>query len=147
MTFFANATYLISCKFKRWNFQLHLINVWKILWTKVTYERKIWLFHSNKYLWHYRALFLHGIKGFVIPTKSFVKIGIKKYFVTATMFSSINKTFGCCSIIIGCSNKNFFVVPNLVPVTKPFFSVYTGYNRICCNNNLFFFHLYYFLPL
>jgi len=38
------------------------------------------------------------------------------------MFTSINKTFGCCSKIFGCSNKNLFVVPNFVAVTKQFFS-------------------------
>ena len=39
---------------------------------------------------------LHGIKGFVIPTKSFVKIGLTKIFgYNNKMFSSINKTFGC----------------------------------------------------
>jgi len=43
----------------------------------------------------------HEKKGFVILTKSFVKIGITK------IFSSINKTFGCCSKIFGCSNKKF----------------------------------------
>ena len=59
-------------------------------------------------------------KGFVIPTKSFVKIGITKIFCY-NMFSSINKTFGCCSKIFGWSNKNSFVVPNFVTVTKPFF--------------------------
>jgi len=37
------------------------------------------------------------------------------------MISSINKTFGCCSEIFGCSNKKLFVVPNFVAVTKPFF--------------------------
>jgi len=37
------------------------------------------------------------------------------------MFSSINKTFGCCSKIFGYSNKKIFVVPNFVAVTKPFF--------------------------
>ena len=41
-------------------------------------------------------------KGFVIPTKSFVKIGIAKIFCyNNKMFSSINKTFGCCSKIFG----------------------------------------------
>jgi len=38
------------------------------------------------------------------------------------MFSSINKTFGCCSQIFGCSNKKI-VVLNFVAVSKPFFSV------------------------
>jgi len=36
------------------------------------------------------------------------------------MFSSVNKTFGYCSKIFGCSNKNF-VVPNFVVAAKPFF--------------------------
>jgi len=58
----------------------------------------------------------HGIKGFLIPTKSFVKIGIPK------IFCYNNKMFGCCSKIFGCTNKKF-VVPNFVAVTKPFFSV------------------------
>jgi len=41
-------------------------------------------------------------KGFVIPTKSFVKIGITKIFCyNNKIFSSINKTFGCCSKIFG----------------------------------------------
>jgi len=34
----------------------------------------------------------HGKKGFVIPTKSFVKIGITKIFCYNKMFSSINKS-------------------------------------------------------
>jgi len=54
---------------------------------------------------------LHGIKGFVIPTKSFVKIGITKIFYYNKMFSSINKTFGCCSKIFGCSNKKVNCCP------------------------------------
>jgi len=67
----------------------------------------------------------HGIKGFVILTKSFVKIGITKiFYYNNKMFSSINKTFGCCSKNFGRSNqKKIFVVPNFVAVTKPFFSV------------------------
>jgi len=37
---------------------------------------------------------LHGIKGFVIPTKSFVKIGTTKIFCyNNKMFRSVNKTF------------------------------------------------------
>jgi len=70
---------------------------------------------------------LQGIKGFVIPTKSFVKIGITKIFCYDNkMFSPINKTFGCCSKIFGCRNKEVFVVPNFVAITKPFFSVWDG---------------------
>jgi len=66
----------------------------------------------------------HGIKRFVIPTKSFVKIGAAKIFCyNNKMFCSINKPFGSCSNIFGCSNKKLFVIPNFVAVTKPFFSV------------------------
>jgi len=69
----------------------------------------------------------HGKKGFVIPTKSFVKIWITKIFCYSNkIFSSINKTFGCCSKIFGCSNKKKFGVPNFVAVTKPFLSVKVG---------------------
>jgi len=64
----------------------------------------------------------HGRKGFVIPTKSFVKIRITKIFCyNNKMFSSVNKTLGCCSKIFGRSNKKLFVVPNFVAVTNPFF--------------------------
>jgi len=66
---------------------------------------------------------LHGKKGFVIPTKPLVKIGITKILCYNKMFGSINKTFGCCGKIRGCSNKIVFVVPNFVAVTKPFFPV------------------------
>jgi len=46
--------------------------------------------------------FTHGKKGLVTPTKSFVKIRITKIFrYDNKMFSSINKTFGCCSNIFG----------------------------------------------
>jgi len=61
-------------------------------------------------------------KRFCYTKKSCVKIGITKTFCyNNKMFSSINKTFGFCSKIFGCSNKNLFVVPNFVAVTKPFF--------------------------
>ena len=64
----------------------------------------------------------YGIKGFVIATKSFVKIGITKIFCyNNKMFSSIDKAFRCCSKIFGCRNKKLFVVPNIIAVTKPFF--------------------------
>jgi len=60
--------------------------------------------------WTYRNN-IHGIKDFVIPTKSFVKIGKTRIFCyNNKMFSSINKTFGCCSEIFGC-NKKFFCSP------------------------------------
>ena len=67
---------------------------------------------------------IHGMKGFVIPTNSLVKIGITKIFCyNNKMLSSTNKTFGCCSKILGCSNKKKIIVPNFVAVTKLFFSV------------------------
>ena len=54
----------------------------------------------------------HGIKCFVIPTKTFVKIGITKIFCyNNKMFSSISKTFGFCRKIVGCSNKKFICFP------------------------------------
>jgi len=54
---------------------------------------------------------VHGVKGFVIPTKSFVIIGITKIFCyNSKMFSSINETFGC-SKIFGCSNKKIICCP------------------------------------
>jgi len=67
----------------------------------------------------------HGIKGFVIQTKSFVKTGITKTFCYSNkMFSSINKTFGCCSKIFGCSNKKFICCPSFCCRNKTiFFSV------------------------
>jgi len=54
----------------------------------------------------------HGMKGFVIPTKSCVKIGITKIFCyNNEMFSSINKTFGYCSKIFDSSNKKYICCP------------------------------------
>ena len=64
----------------------------------------------------------HGIKGFVIPTKSFVKIGTTKIFCYNKIFSSINKTFGCSAKFLVAATKKSFVFPNFVAVTKPFFS-------------------------
>ena len=61
---------------------------------------------------HNATTYFHRKKGFVIPTKSFVKIGIAKIFCyNNKMFSSINKTFRCCSKIFGCSDKNFICCP------------------------------------
>jgi len=65
----------------------------------------------------------HGIKGFVTPTKSFVKIGITKIFCYSNkMFSSINKMFGCCSKIFVCTNKKIICCP-----------------LFCCRNKTIFF--------
>ena len=63
-------------------------------------------------IWLFLKVALHGIKGFVIPTKSFVKIGVAKIFChNNKMFSSINKTFGYCSKIFGCSSKKNICCP------------------------------------
>jgi len=66
---------------------------------------------------------IHGKKGFVILTKSFVKTGIAETFCyNNKVFSPINKTFGCCSKFFNCNNKNFICCPyNFVAVPKPFF--------------------------
>jgi len=69
-------------------------------------------------------LLAHGIKGFVIPTKSFVKIGITKYFVTTTKCSvlSTKRVVDAAKFLVAATKK-LFVVPNFVAVTKPSFSV------------------------
>jgi len=76
-------------------------------------------------------VFTHGIKGFVIPTKSFVKTGITKIFCyNNKMFSSINKTFGCCSKIFGCSDKKFICCPQFCCRNKTiFFRSVCGYDK------------------
>jgi len=62
--------------------------------------------HREKVKFFEEGVVFHGIIGFIIPTKSFVKIGIANIFCyNNKMFSSINKTFGCCRKIFGCSNK------------------------------------------
>ena len=64
----------------------------------------------------------HGKKGFVILTKSFVKIGITKTFCyNNKMFSSINKTLVAAVKFLVAATKILSVVPNFVAVTKPFF--------------------------
>ena len=87
---------------------------------------------ASKVLDHSWFLFFaHGRKCFIIPTKSFVKIGITKIFCyNNKMCSSISKTFGCCCKIFGCSHKKKFVVRNFVAVTKPFFC-HVGLNIRC----------------
>jgi len=70
--------------------------------------------HRNTLTWRWNRLFLHtqhGKKGFVIPRKSLVKMGITKIFCYNKMFGFINKTFGCCGKIFGCSHKNFICCP------------------------------------
>jgi len=66
----------------------------------------------------------HGRKGFVLPTKSFVKIGTTKIFCYDNkMFSSIKKRLVAAAKFLAAATKKLFVVPNFVAVTKPFFSV------------------------
>jgi len=64
---------------------------------------------------------LHGIKGIAIPTKSFVKIGIKKYFVTTKCLVLSTKRLVAAAKFLVPATKT---VPNFVAVTKPLFSVY-----------------------
>ena len=73
----------------------------------------------------------HGIKGFVIPTKSFVKTGITKIFCyNNKMFSSINKTFGCCSKIFGWSNKKIICCPQYCCRNKTIFFPCTWFSNV-----------------
>ena len=73
---------------------------------------------------------LHGIKGFVIPTKSFVKIGKTKIFCyNNKMFSSISKR------LVAATKKKIFVFPTFVAVTKPFFSVWLRKPPLKLNGN------------
>ena len=62
----------------------------------------------------------HGKKVFVIPTKSFVKIGITKYFVTTKYLVLSTKRLVAEAKFLVAATKNLFVVPNFVAVTKPF---------------------------
>ena len=65
---------------------------------------------------------MHGIKGFVIPSKSFVKIGIGKYFVATTkcLVLSTKRLVAAAKFLVAATKK-LFVVHNFVAVTKPFF--------------------------
>jgi len=64
---------------------------------------------------------IHGKKGFVIPAKSFVKIGITKIFChNNKMFSSTKRSAAAAKFLVQ-PTKNSFFVPNFVAVTKPFF--------------------------
>jgi len=66
--------------------------------------------------------FFHGKIGFVIPTKSFVKIGIKKYFVTTTkcLVLSTKRLVAAAKFLVAAT-KISFVVPNFVAVQNHLF--------------------------
>jgi len=70
-----------------------------------------------------QPVFQHRIKGFVIPTKSFDKIGMAKIFCyNNKMFSSISaKRLVAAAKFLIAATKKIFVVPNFVALTKPFF--------------------------
>jgi len=76
-------------------------------------------------------LSMHGMKGFVIPTKSFVKIEITKYFFTTTkcLVLSTKRLVAAAKFLVAVTKK-IFVVPNFVAVTKPFFRVQQYSNKI-----------------
>jgi len=65
----------------------------------------------------------HGIKGFVTPTKSFVKIGITKIFCYNNKMRLVlsTKHLVAAAKFLVAATKNLIVVPNFVAVTKPFF--------------------------
>jgi len=62
-------------------------------------------------------------KGFVIPIKAFVKIGIaKKYCVTTTKCLVLpTKRLAAGANFLVAERKILFIVPNFVAVRKPFF--------------------------
>ena len=63
-------------------------------------------------------------KGFVIPTKLFVNIGIAKIFCyNNKMFGLSTKRLVAAAKFLVAATIILFVVPNFVAVTKPFFSV------------------------
>jgi len=69
-------------------------------------------------------------KGFVIPTKSFVTIGITKIFCYNNKLSILvlsTKRLVAAAKCLVEATKNSFVVPNFVAVTKTFFSVICKY--------------------
>jgi len=61
----------------------------------------------------------------VVPTKSFVNIGITKIFCyNNKMFIVLStKRLVDAAKFLVAATKNLFAVPNFVAVTKPFFSV------------------------
>ena len=83
------------------------------------------------------ALSPHGKKGFVIPIKSFVKIGITKIFCNNNkIFGSNNETLGCCSKILGCNNKKFICCPWFCCRNKTIFSVQRRYQCLLRSRDL-----------
>ena len=58
-------------------------------------------------------------KRFFIPTKSFVKIGITKIFVTTKCLVLSTKRLVAATKVLVAATKNSFVL-NFVAVTKPF---------------------------
>jgi len=87
-------------------------DVFRLWWLcNVILMTSLWCFWSKK-LPSISWVLVHGIKSFVLPTKSFVKIGITEIFCCSDKtFSFINITFGCSSKIFGCSNKKFICCP------------------------------------
>jgi len=80
---------------------------------------------------------MHGIKGFVIPTKLFFKIGITKIFCyNNKMFSSINNRLVAAAKFLFAGTKNSFVVPNFVDVTEPFFSESPRVYHLVCSTGV-----------
>jgi len=69
-------------------------------------------------LFKYHAYPFTEKKGFVIPTKSFVKIGIAKYVFTTTkcLVLSTKRLVAAAKLLVEVT-KNSFVVPYFVAVT------------------------------
>jgi len=73
--------------------------------------------------WSLEPSRIHRIKGFVVPTKSFVKIGITKHFITTKCLVLSTKRLVAAAKFLVAATKNLSVIPNFVAVTKAFFSV------------------------
>ena len=68
-----------------------------------------------------------GKKGFVILTKSFVKIGTTKTFCYSNkMLSSVNESLAAAAKFLVTATKILSVVPNFVAVTKRFLPCDSG---------------------
>jgi len=59
---------------------------------------------------------LQGRKGFVIPTKSFIKIGIKKCFVTTKcLVLSTKRLVAAANFLVAATKKNYLLSQILLP--------------------------------
>jgi len=112
----------LRCNLKRINLVEHL----KVA-SKAEIVRILRYFQPFPRYWQFFMFFFqfltHGKKGFVIPTKSFVKIGIQKYFVTTTkcLVLSTKRLVASAKFLVEATNK------------------FLCYPKFCCRNKTTFF--------